>query len=75
MTPRDIPPDSELDAVVGDERSATDVINRREALQRVGVLLGGLTLVGGSGLLTACERERPVLPAAAPPARQDPRRP
>ena len=43
-----------------------DVINRREAIQRVTALLGGLTLVGGSGLLTACERERPVIAAATP---------
>ena len=44
----------------------SDVINRREAIQRVTALLGGITLVGGSGLLTACERERPVIPAATP---------
>jgi hypothetical protein len=36
-------------------------IDRREAIRRVGMLLGGATLVGGSALLTACEREwRPV---------------
>ena len=43
-----------------------DVITRREAIQRVTALLGGLTLVGGSGLIAACERERPVIAAAAP---------
>jgi glucoside 3-dehydrogenase (cytochrome c) hitch-hiker subunit len=32
------------------------VINRREAIWRVGVLLGGVTFVGGSSLLTACEK-------------------
>jgi hypothetical protein len=35
-----------------------DVITRREAIQRVTLLLGGVTLVGGSALLTACERGR-----------------
>jgi drug/metabolite transporter superfamily protein YnfA len=33
------------------------LITRREALQRVTVLLGGITLVGGSGLLTACTEQ------------------
>lgn len=33
-------------------------ITRREAIQRVTVLLGGMTLVGGSGLLTACTSDR-----------------
>jgi drug/metabolite transporter superfamily protein YnfA len=33
-------------------------ITRREAIQRVTVLLGGITLVGGSGLITACADER-----------------
>ena len=36
-----------------DERT---LITRREAIQRVGVLLGGITFIGGSSLLTACER-------------------
>jgi len=31
-------------------------IDRREAIKRVTLLLGGVALVGGSGLLTACER-------------------
>lgn len=35
-----------------------DLIGRREAIQRVTALLGGITLVGGSTLLAACERER-----------------
>ena len=36
-------------------------ISRREAVRRVGALLGGIAFVGGSGLLTACERaERPA---------------
>ena len=35
-----------------------DLITRREAIQRVGLLLGTVTFVGGSTLLTACERGR-----------------
>ena len=35
-------------------------ISRREAVRRVGALLGGIAFVGGSGLLTACARgDRP----------------
>ena len=33
-----------------------DMIDRREAILRVSALLGGITLVGGSALLTACEK-------------------
>lgn len=33
-------------------------IDRREAIRRVTLMLGGVTLVGGSSLLTACERLR-----------------
>jgi hypothetical protein len=40
------------------------LIDRREAIRRVSALLGGVALVGGSSLLTACERERPPAPAA-----------
>ena len=36
-------------------------IDRREAVRRVGLLLGGLTFVGGSGLLEACTKDRPVV--------------
>ncbi|MBR9990780.1 MAG: gluconate 2-dehydrogenase subunit 3 family protein [Gemmatimonadetes bacterium] len=35
-------------------------MTRREAIQRVTVMLGGITLVGGSGLITACTDERTV---------------
>jgi hypothetical protein len=35
------------------------VIDRREAVRRVVAMLGGLTLVGGSSLIVACERQRP----------------
>jgi Gluconate 2-dehydrogenase subunit 3 len=42
-----------------------DLITRREAVQRVTLLLGGMSLVGGSALLTACEKERPAHAADA----------
>jgi len=42
------------------------LIDRREAIRRVALFLGGTTLVGGSALLTACERERPATPASGP---------
>ena len=35
-------------------------IDRREAIKRVTVLLGGVALVGGSSLLAACGKERPT---------------
>jgi hypothetical protein len=34
------------------------VLTRRELIQRVSALLGGVAFVGGSGLLAACERAR-----------------
>lgn len=40
-------------------------IDRREAIRRVSAMLGGVAFVGGSALLTACERES--APAAAGP--------
>ena len=46
--------------ITSDESSTTSAIDRREAIRRVGALLGGVTFVGGSALLTACERERPA---------------
>lgn len=39
-------------------RLEVNSIDRREAVRRVSALLGGLALVGGSGLLSACEKER-----------------
>src|SRR3954464_327990 len=39
------------------EQDARNGITRREAVQRVTALLGGLALVGGSSLMAACERE------------------
>ena len=35
------------------------LIDRREAIRRVSALLGGVTFVGGSALLTACEQRKP----------------
>ena len=43
---------------MSDEKTTID---RREAVRRVGLLLGGLTFVGGSGLLEACTKERPAV--------------
>lgn len=37
-----------------------NVIHRREAIRRVGLILGGVSFVGGTALLTACERGRPA---------------
>ena len=37
-----------------------NVIHRREAIRRVGLILGGVSFVGGTSLLTACERGRPA---------------
>ena len=34
-----------------------EMIDRREAIRRASAMLGGLTLVGGSALISACERE------------------
>jgi hypothetical protein len=34
-----------------------ELIDRREAILRVSALLGGISLVGGSALLTACQKE------------------
>jgi hypothetical protein len=41
------------------EMEQHNLIDRREAVRRVSALLGGIAFVGGSALLTACERERP----------------
>ena len=46
-------------------------IDRREAIRRVGVMLGGVAFVGGTNLLTACEKAGTPAretAAAAPPA-------
>jgi len=49
-----------------DHPGGVTLIGRREAIRRVALFLGGTTLVGGSALLTACERERPPAPATGP---------
>jgi hypothetical protein len=41
-----------------------NLINRREAIARVSTLLGGIAFVGGSGLLAAVEKARPLGDAA-----------
>lgn len=44
---------------------STARVSRREAVRRVGALLGGVAFVGGGSLLAACERaERPAAVAA-----------
>src|SRR5688572_33190368 len=50
--------------VMNDGVEPSGVINRREAVRRVTALLGGVAFVGGTSLLTACERERPASAAA-----------
>ncbi len=47
---------TEQDRVI--DRYEAMLITRREAIQRVTALLGGVALVGGSGLLTGCRDER-----------------
>jgi hypothetical protein len=42
------------------------MMHRREAIRRVGLLLGGVTLVGGTALVTACEKARPPVVARTP---------
>ena len=53
--------------VTTEEVELSGGINRREAVRRVSALLGGIAFVGGSSLLTACERERPAGAAATRP--------
>lgn len=47
-----------------EETITSDVMDRREAIRRVTVVLGGLTFVGGQTLLTACERRDTIGDAA-----------
>jgi hypothetical protein len=54
-----------------DRGEAIAVIDRREAIRRVTALLGGFALVGGTGLLAACERERPAAGARVGPFTPD----
>src|SRR5918999_860152 len=50
--------------VIGDRSMTGDepigVLTRREAIRRVSALLGGVAFVGGTSLLTACERRGEV---------------
>ena len=46
------------------EQQETSTIDRREAIKRVAFILGGVTFVGGSSLLTACQnRDQKVVQA------------
>lgn len=42
-------------------------LDRREAIRRVGALLGGVAFVGGTGLLEACAKDRAEPPSASAP--------
>ena len=64
-------PDDETgpDAALGRTARAPHpgVLDRREAIRRATLILGGVSLVGGSGLLSACESaERPGAGSRAP---------
>ena len=48
---------TEQDRLIGDHQEQI-LITRREAIQRVTALLGGMTLVGGNALLTGCRDDR-----------------
>ncbi|HYW50431.1 MAG TPA: gluconate 2-dehydrogenase subunit 3 family protein, partial [Gemmatimonadaceae bacterium] len=49
-----------------DPETQVSLIDRREAVKRVSFMLGGIALVGGSGLLTACSKDRaPAADSAA----------
>jgi hypothetical protein len=45
------------------DRPDVATIDRREMIRRVGFLLGGMTFVGGTSLLTACEKGHRVVQA------------
>jgi hypothetical protein len=51
---------SEQDRLIDASYGRDGLLTRREAIQRVTVLLGGITLVGGSGLVTACADRGPA---------------
>src|SRR5262245_51261241 len=50
-------------------------INRREAIQRVTAMLGGLTLIGGSSLIAACEKAQQQASDTAAKAAAGPQQP
>jgi hypothetical protein len=47
----------------GEEMKEVATIDRREMIRRVGFLLGGVTFVGGTSLLSACEKDHRVVQA------------
>ena len=51
------------DDIMIDHSEDRGTIDRREAIRRVGLFLGGVTFVGGSSLLAACQQERRVVQA------------
>jgi hypothetical protein len=67
MTDHVSPSDVRSGVPAGESHEAGEMMSRREVVRRVGALLGGLTLVGGSALLTACEKERPKAPPVRSP--------
>src|SRR5690242_14422583 len=46
-----------------DRSEEVGTIDRREAIRRVGLFLGGVTFVGGSSLLAACQKDQRVVQA------------
>ena len=44
-----------------DHSGEVSTIDRREAIRRVGLFLGGVTFVGGSSLLAACQKDQRVV--------------
>ena len=46
-----------------DRHDEVATIDRREMIRRVGFILGGVTFVGGTSLLSACEKEHRVVQA------------
>ena len=46
-----------------DRSEEVSTIDRREAIRRVGLFLGGVTFVGGSSLLAACQKDQRVVQA------------
>ncbi|MEO6529101.1 MAG: gluconate 2-dehydrogenase subunit 3 family protein [Gemmatimonadaceae bacterium] len=49
-------------------KEPSQTMDRREAIRRVSALLGGAALVGGTNLLTACEKAQSPPPVKAPVA-------
>src|SRR6476469_9736867 len=47
-------------ATIMTETEDIRLLNRREAIRRVSFMLGGIAFVGGTNLITACEKAGPV---------------